>query len=89
MNHATICIFLNQLKHPFPNLFNSIQLNSTQISSSSLITCRRSELADAMGRLKLGPMDADGTGEGLCVGIRTNTHTHTHDLPRFRALVRR
>ena len=35
MNHATICIFLNQLKHPFPNLFNSIQLNSTQISSSS------------------------------------------------------
>ena len=20
MNHATICIFLNQLKHPFPNL---------------------------------------------------------------------
>ena len=31
-----ICIFLNQLKHPFPNLFNSIQLNSTQISSISL-----------------------------------------------------
>ena len=37
MNHATICIFLNQLKHPLPNLFNSIQLNSTQISSSSLM----------------------------------------------------
>ena len=37
MNHATIFILLNKLKHPFPNLFNSIQLNSTEISSSSLI----------------------------------------------------
>ena len=30
-----------------------------------------------MGRLKFGPMDASGTGEGLCVGILTNTHTRT------------
>ena len=37
MNYATIYIFLNQLKHPIPNLFNSIQLNSTQISSISLM----------------------------------------------------
>ena len=37
MNHATICIFWNQLEHPFPNIFNSIQLNSNQISSSYLM----------------------------------------------------
>ena len=35
----------------------------------------------------LGPMDADGTGVGLCVELHTNTHTH--GLPRYRALVRR
>ena len=51
--------------------------------------CRRGETTDAMGRLKLGPMDASDTGEGLCVGIHTNTHAHAHDLPRFGALVRR
>ena len=51
--------------------------------------CRRGETTDAMGRLKLGPMDAGDTGEGLCVGTHTQTHTHAHDLPRFGALVRR
>ena len=51
--------------------------------------CRCGETTDAMGRLKLGPMDASDTGEGLCVGIHTQTHTHAHDLPRFGALVRR
>ena len=39
---------------------------------------RRGELIDAMGWLELGPMDAVGTGEGLCVGLRTQrTRTHT------------
>ena len=37
----------------------------------------------------LGPMDADGIGEGLCIGIHTNTHMHTHNLHRFGALVGR
>ena len=54
-----------------------------------MANCRRGETTDAMGRLKLGPIDASGTGEGLCAGILTNTHTHAHDLPRFGALVRR
>ena len=31
-----------------------------------------------MGWLMLGPMDAVGTGEGLCAGLRTQrTQTHT------------
>ena len=39
---------------------------------------RRGEQTDAMGRLKLGPMDAVRTGEGLCAGLRTQrTQTHT------------
>ena len=52
-------------------------------------SCRRGETTDAIGRLKLGPMDAGDTGEGLRGGSRTQTRTHTHDLPRFGALVRR
>ena len=51
--------------------------------------CRRGETTDAIGRLKLGPMDAGDTGEGLCVGTNTHKHTHIHGLPRFGALVRR
>ena len=39
--------------------------------------CRRGEQTDAIRRLKLGPMDAGDTGEGLCVGSHTQTHTHT------------
>ena len=40
--------------------------------------CRRGEQTDAMGWLMLGPMDTVGTGEGLCVGLRTQrTRTHT------------
>ena len=39
---------------------------------------RRGEQTDAIGWLKLGPIDAGGTGEGWCVGLRTrNTRTHT------------
>ena len=41
------------------------------------VVCRRGETTDAMGRLKLGPIDASGTGEGLCEGKHTNTHTRT------------
>ena len=37
MNHATICIIKNQLKHPFSQSYKSIQHISTHISSSSLI----------------------------------------------------
>ena len=40
--------------------------------------CRRGEQTDAIGWLKLGPMDAVGTGEGLCAGLctqRTQTQT--------------
>ena len=36
--------------------------------------CRRGVTADAIGWLKLGPMDAGGTGEGEC----TNEHTQTN-----------
>ena len=54
-----------------------------------IVICRRGEQTDAMGRLTLGPMDADGTREGLCVEIHTNSHTRAHGLPRFGALVRR
>ena len=32
---------------------------------AQLMKCRRGETTDAMGRLKLGPMDASGFGEGL------------------------
>ena len=40
--------------------------------------CRRGELTDAMGWLKLGLMDAVGTGEGWCVELHTRkTQKHT------------
>ena len=49
MNHATICIFLNQLKHPHPNLFNSISHNInekwwSQTKNESEITKRTKTL---------------------------------------------
>ena len=51
--------------------------------------CRGGITADAIGWLKLGPMDAGGTGEGYCANERMQNHTNTQGLPRFRALVRR
>ena len=60
------------LMRPFKQLL--ITVNPIELQE---IHYRRGEQTDAMGRLMLGPMDADGTGEGLCVGIHTNSHTHT------------
>ena len=40
--------------------------------------CYRGEQTDAIGWLKLGPMDTGGTGERWCVELRTrNTQAHT------------
>ena len=52
-------------------------------------SCRGGFTADAIGWLKLGPMDAGGTGEGYHAKERMQDHTNTQGLPRFRALVRR
>ena len=39
--------------------------------------CRRGETTDAIGRLKLGPMDARGFGEGLRADERARINKRT------------